>query len=339
MYRFISSFKATQQLTRTQYLKMTNAFTTKSGKPLNIGTGTGTKWQWAKKGRPEDEQNEVHQDLVDQISLAIKTGFRHIDTAETYTTHPEVAAAVKVSGIPREDLWITTKYIPGSKVIGSTASSKGPIDTIDQALTTLDTEYLDLFLLHTPFFDPELSHGLTITSAWKEAIQAKKDGKVRHIGVSNFAIPHLEETYEAAEGNKEYYPEFNQLEFHPYLQNQSKDIIKYCQDNNILVEAFGPLTPLFRIKEGEKEVTDHPLTKLLPKLSEKYGKTDAQILLRYTLQKGILPITTSSKEQRIRESLEAYDFKLDEEDVKLIDDEGATYKFRGFFGKNYEQYE
>ena len=89
------------------------AFFTKSGKPLKIGTGTGTSWQWLKKGRPEAEQNEPLQELVDQIATSLQNGFRHIDTAEQYTTHPEVAAGIKKSDIPREDIWLTTKYAPG----------------------------------------------------------------------------------------------------------------------------------------------------------------------------------------------------------------------------------
>lgn len=308
-------------------------FATKSGKPLQVGTGSGTKWQWAKKANPEVD---IHQELVDQLVLAINTGFTHIDLAEVYTTGPEVGAALKQSGVKREDMWITSKYTPGLGTVQE-ALSTGPLTSLDKLLKELNTDYLDLFLVHCPFVDPKYSKGQTRATIWAEMIEAKKLGKVRYIGVSNYAIPHLEECFEIANGDVEYYPSFNQIEFHPYLQNQTNDIVKFCQDHDILVEAFGPLTPLFRIKEGDKEITDHPLTKLLPELSEKYGKTQAQILLRYTLQKDILPITTSSKEERIRESLEIYNFKLDNKDVQLIDTVGATYKFRGFFEGMYDE--
>lgn len=306
-------------------------YTTKSGKPLQIGTGSGTKWQWAKKGQAEnsDDGHYLHRDLVDQLVLAINLGYRHIDLAETYTTSLEVGTAIKESGVPREDIFVTSKYSPG--FYHWHATSDGPLDALDKVLKELDTSYLDLFLIHTPFFAEPNSRGQTISSAWLEMIEAKKLGKVRHIGVSNFAVPHLQETFKVANYDAQYYPKFNQIEFHPYLQNQSRDIVKFCHDNGIVVEAYGPLSPLWRIKKEGHVVTDHPLTTILPQLSNKYGKTAAQILLRWTLQKHVLPITTSSKAERITESLEVYNFKLAPEDVALVDKVGATFKFREFF--------
>ncbi|CUM63954.1 uncharacterized protein PRCAT00001542001 [Priceomyces carsonii] len=311
-------------------------FKTKSGTPITVGTGTGTKWQWKKKLRPEEERGTLDEELVEQLLLALKNGYNHIDTAEVYTTHPEVAAAIKRSGRKREDLWVTTKYGPGFKE--RLAESKGPEDFIDRSLKDLDNDYIDLVLIHFPFFNTELSHGQNIGSAWKELIKAKKDGKVRYIGVSNFAIPHLEETFKVSD-SPEYYPVVNQIEFNPYLQNQSKDIVQYCRDHKILVEAYGPLTPLFRVKKDGVERNEHPLENLLPELAEKYHKTDSQILLAYTLQKGILPITTSSKEERIRQALEASTFSLDDSDVKEIDDVGSTFHFRSFFNNLFDDYE
>ncbi|KAK6454769.1 Aldo/keto reductase [Scheffersomyces xylosifermentans] len=317
----------------TKPVKLTQNFTTKSGIPITIGTGTGTKWQWLKKGRPEDQKDTLVTELVDQLLLALQNGYNHIDTAEVYTTHPEVAEAVKKSGIPREDLFITTKYSPGFRTFQ--ALSKGPTDFIDTALKELQTDYVDLFLIHSPFFDEAVSRGQTLESSWAEVIEAKKAGKVREIGVSNYAKPHLEKIFKVA-GSTEFYPKVNQIEFHPYLQNQSKDIVKFAQENDILIEAYGPLTPLFRIKKDGKDVEDHPLKPLLQELSEKYGKTDAQILLRYTLQKGILPITTSTKVERIKQSLEVYEFEITAEDVAKIDEVGASYPFRQFFDQEYK---
>ncbi|KAK6460174.1 Aldo/keto reductase [Scheffersomyces coipomensis] len=317
-------------------ISLIHNFTTKSGKAITLGTGTGTKWQWLKKGRPEDEQHTLHQDLVDQLVLALENGYNHIDTAEVYTTHPEVAAAVKQSGIKREDVFITTKYNPGFRTF--VAASKSPTEFIDIALKELQTDYVDLFLIHSPFFGEVISHGQTIESAWKELIDAKKSGKVREIGVSNFAVPHIEKAIKVSE-SKEYQPKVNQIEFHPYLQNQTKDILKFAKENDILIEAYGPLTPLFRIKKDGKEVDDHPLKPVLAKLSEKYGKTDSQILLRYTLQKGILPITTSSKVERIRQSLDIYNFEISKEDVEEIESVGASYPFRGFFDEEFKDFD
>jgi 2-dehydropantolactone reductase len=321
-------------MTKSQYIpKLTKTFLTKSGKNITFGTGTGTKWQWLKKGRSDDQQKELHQELVDQLLMVLQNGYNHIDTAEIYTTHPEVAAAVKSSGIPRQDLWIATKYNPGFGTMKATSKTAG--EFIDRALTELETDYIDLLLIHSPFFSGDISYNQTIESAWRDLVQAKKDGKVRHIGVSNFARAHLEQTFKiSAESD---YPEVNQIEFHPYLQNQTTDIVKYCQDHNILVQAFGPLTPLFRINKEGQEAVEHPLPEVLKELAAKYNKTDAQILLRYTLQKGIMPITTSSKPQRVKESLEVYGFELEDEDVEKINKVGSTFFFRGFFDDWYRE--
>lgn len=307
--------------------------TTKSGNEVHIGTGSGTKWQKSKKARPDSEKGTLVYELVDYLKESVSNGFRHIDTAEIYTTHPEVAQALSEIEVPREDLFITTKYNPGvalQKAIHGSGKK-----SVDAALEELGVDYIDLFLIHFPFFNTEHSHGQTLENVWSDLVEAKKAGKVRYIGVSNFAIEHLETTFKVA-GDPEYYPSVNQIEFHPYLQNQSAGIRDFCKKNNILIEAYGPLSPLFRIVKDGEAVEDHPLVLVLPKLAEKYDRTDSQILLRYTLQKGLLPITTSSKPERQREALAVYNFKLDDEDVKLIDDEGAKFHFRSFFEGYYK---
>ncbi|CAK7901907.1 NADPH-dependent conjugated polyketone reductase C2 [[Candida] anglica] len=305
--------------------KLTTNFKTKSGIPITLGTGTGTKWKDLKRSDPQNQDglDAIVQSLVD----ALESGYNHIDTAEAYTTHPEVARAIAQTGKNREDLWITTKYSPGSK--NFPPSSKGPLDFLDKALKELETEYIDLLLIHHPFLTPDHSVGYTIETAWQELEEAKKSGKVREIGVSNFRKIDLEKIAKISTIT----PAVNQIEFHAYLQDQSPDIVKYSQDNGILIEAFGPLSPIFRIKDEKtgEEITDHPLTKVLPELSTKYNKTDAQILLRYTLQKGILPITTSSKKDRIQQTLQVYEFELDQEDFDRIDQEGAKFHNRAYF--------
>lgn len=325
-------------MTQSKPVELVRTFTTKSGKPLLLGTGSGTKWKdlkFAKK--KEDPSITIVQEVVEPVKLALDSGFYHIDTAEVYSTHPEVAEAIKQAGAKREDLWITTKYSPG--FLKFKAQSQNPTEFIDRALEELNTDYIDLFLIHSPFFGDDISFGQTIESAWEHLIAAKKAGKVREIGVSNFAIPHLKKTFKAAGNNPEFYPVVNQIEFHPYLQNQSKGIYKFAQDNRILLEAYGPLTPIFRINKDEKEVADHPLTTLLPQLSAKYGRTEAQILLRYTLQKGILPITTSSNPERVKQSLEIYEFALDDEDIAEIDKAGASFHYRAFFDFYFDDFE
>lgn len=297
---------------------------------LRMGTGSGTKWQWLKKGRSSEEKATLHTELVDNLVRTINCGFRHLDTAEIYTTQPEVAAAVKQSGVPREDLWITTKYFP---TVGyQPAFTSGPKEFLNKALVELETDYIDLFLIHHPFVVPGGKYYLSLGDLWKQMIELKEEGKVREIGVSNFAVPHLKEIFAAA-GSEENYPVVNQIEFHPFLQNQSKGIADFCQQHNILIEAYGPLSPLFRAEEVNRDV--RTFLSLVAELSQKYNKTDAQILLRYTIDKGLLPITTSSNEERIKQSLEVYNFKLKSDDVKRIDELGSKYKYRKFFDSEY----
>lgn len=317
----------TQTITKPLELFGTH-LTTKSGKDVRMGTGSGTKWQKIKKARDASLQHTLVDELVESLKESVQNGFRHIDTAEIYTTHPEVAKAIAECGVPREDLFITTKYNPGVAIKHSLHESGAK--SVDAALQELGLDYIDLFLIHFPNFTPEYSHGQTLEDVWRDLVAAKKAGKVRYIGVSNFDIPHLERIFKVS-GSPEFYPQVNQIEFHPYLQEQTPGIREFAKKHNILIEAYGPLSPLFRIVKDGATIEDHPLVSVLPKLAEKYGKTDSQILLRYTLQKGLLPITTSSKPERQREALAAYDFLLDDADVQLIDDEGSKFHFRGFF--------
>lgn len=316
-------------------VELIQSLTTKSGIPVTFGTGTGTKWQWLKKGRGDEHEGTIDQKLVDLILLAIDAGFNHIDTAEFYTTQPEVGAALKQSGKNREDLFVTTKYSPGHAKFA--ALSHGPKDFFKKALVDLGTSYIDLVMIHHPFFtaDSPNSFGYSLGSAWKELVELKKEGVIRYLGVSNYAVKHLEETFAAVDHNPEYYPIVNQIEFHPYLQNQSDGIREFAAKHNILIEAYGPLTPLFRLKKkganGEEELISHPLQQLLPELGSKYSKTDAQILLRYTYQKGILPVTTSSQRQRLTEALDVVNFDLEQSDIDEIDKVGASFFYRGFF--------
>lgn len=308
--------------------------TTKSGKPVRIGTGSGTKWQKIKKARDISQRGVLLDELVENLTTSIKTGFRHLDTAEIYTTHPEIAEALRLTDVPREDLFICTKYNPGVEF--QHALYKSGKEAVDTALQELGVDYIDSFLIHFPFFNPEYSHGQSIQTVWRDLMEAKKKGKVRYIGVSNFAIEHLKIIFDVAQGDVQYYPQINQIEFHPYLQDQSAGIRDFCREHNILLEAYGPLSPLFRIVKDEKIIEDHPLTIALPQLATKYGRTEAQILLRYTVAKGLLPVTTSSKVERQKEALAIYDFELEESDVSLIDRAGSEFHFRGFFHGHFD---
>lgn len=297
-------------------VEFTRKFTTKSGIPITIGAGSGTKWQWFKKNQ---NQGNLTQELIDQLVLALKVGFNHIDTAEYYTTHEEVAAAIKQSGKKREDLFLTTKYSPG--YLGTLCITSGPLESIDKALKEFDTDYIDLFLIHSPFFDETCLRGLTLLDAWKQMLEVKKSGKVRHIGVLNFAIPHLEEIMAI---DPSVVPEVNQIEVHAQLQEQTPGILDFCRQHQIQVEAYGPLLPLFRSEQS-------PIIPEVEKLAQKYQKTQAQILLRWVYQQGILPITTLTNEQRLRDALDIVNFELEQKDLDALTQLGLVHRQRNFF--------
>lgn len=293
-------------------LELKPSLKTVSGKPLLVGTGSGTKWKEMKRADPATADL-----LVAQLKLAMEKGFYHLDTAEIYDTQVEVGKALKEANIKREDFWITSKYSNWSQ-------NKGPLESIDAGLKEVGTDYFDLYLIHCDIWSG-VSNGHTLETAWRDLITAKQQGKVRYIGVSNFPIESLKVIIEISkEFGDEYLPIVNQIEFHPYLKNQTPGVYEFCQENNILIEAYGPLTPLMRVEE------EHPLTDILAKLSEKYQKTDAQILLRWVLQKNVLPITTSGNETRIEQSLEIYNFELDPEDVESIDKVEDKFHYQAF---------
>lgn len=157
------------------------SFTTVSGLPITIGIGSGTSVKDLKRGNPSLENQNL---IIDLLRFAIDKGFNHIDTAEVYTTQPEVGKAIEI--YDRESLWITTKYAVSSSIIKK--KSFTPTDFVDQALNELGTSYLDLLLIHSP---PKENESYTIESLWNEFIEIKRSGKVRFIGVSNFNIDQL----------------------------------------------------------------------------------------------------------------------------------------------------
>lgn len=303
---------------------------TKSGRPLQVGMGMGTQWKLL-KFEQKKKGGEIVEEIVDQICLALQNGYYHIDTAEVYTTHPEVGAAIRRSGYKREDVFITSKFNGG--IEGAPRTSRNPTEAVQKILKELDSDYLDLYLIHQPFFDDDPSLQLSIQDAWRHMVELKLKGKVRYIGVSNFSIAHIKKIMQ--DFSKPFYPQVNQIEFHPYLQEQSPQIVDFCHKNSILMEAYAPLAPLLRFQGKNPLIEEHPLKELLPFMMRKYAKTDAQILLKYCLQKSFIPITTSSKVQRIKESLDIYDFEMSSNDIKLIDDVGAKVVYRSFFTREY----
>lgn len=232
---------------------------------------------------------------------AFKLGYRHIDTAHAYQNERGVGQAVKESGIPREEIWITTKLWPSEYGEGKTAKA------IDKMLERLQTEYIDLLLLHQQFGD--------YLGAWKDMEKAVAEGKVKSIGLSNFESERLEEVLAAATIN----PSVLQVECHPYYQQN--DLKKRIAPYNTVIESWYPLG------HGDAALIEEPV---FTKLAGKYGKTNAQIILRWHIQEDIIVFPKSSNPVHIKENIDIFDFELTEEEMNEIRqlDKGFRYYTR-----------
>ena len=221
---------------------------------------------------------------------AFKIGYRHIDTAHMYGNEKEVGSAVKKSGMPRNEIFITSKLWITEYGEGKTLTA------IDKMLKRFDLDYIDLLLLHFPFND--------YVAAYKDLEKAYEQGKVKSIGVSNFEDDKFEKFCEEIKIK----PTLNQVELHPYYQQN--ELRKKMEKYNTKIEAWAPL--------------GHALTKIfeeevIKKLAEKYKKSPAQIILRWDIQRGIITIPKSQTPERIKENFEIFDFELTEDEVKEID--------------------
>ncbi|MED3624113.1 aldo/keto reductase [Neobacillus thermocopriae] len=227
-------------------------------------------------------------EVIESVKAAIKNGYRSIDTAAIYENEEGVGQAIRESGVPREELFIT------SKVWNSDQGYESTLQAYETSLKKLGLEYLDLYLIHWPGKDK-------YKETWKALEKLYKEGRVRAIGVSNFHIHHLEELLKEAEIK----PMVNQVEYHPHLQQ--KELLAFCQKEGIQLEAWSPL------KQGQL-LQDSTLTEI----AEKYGKTTAQVILRWDLQTKVVTIPKSIKEQRIIENADIFDFELSQEDMEKI---------------------
>ncbi|TFK23951.1 Aldo/keto reductase [Coprinopsis marcescibilis] len=232
----------------------------------------------------------VYLNGKDPILEAFKVGYRHVDTAQMYGNEAEVGEAVAQSGLKREDIFITTKI--NSPNHGFERASQ----SIDESLAELKLDYVDLFLVHDPLSGKEQR-----LETWKALIAAKAAGKIRTIGVSNYGKHHIEEI--KAAGLE--LPSVNQIELHPFCQH--KNLVQYCKDNGIILQAYCPIV------RGD---LSHPVFKALAK---KYNRDTAQILLRWSLQKGFVPLPKSSTPSRIQSNAQLYDFELAKEDEETLD--------------------
>ncbi|MEM8509099.1 MAG: aldo/keto reductase [Bacteroidota bacterium] len=229
------------------------------------------------------------QEVINAVKWALEAGYRHIDTASIYKNEEGVGAGLKHSGVPRDEIFVV------SKVWNNNQGYEATLKAFDESLKRLDLEFLDLYLIHWPVAGK-------YKDTWKALEKIYDEGRVRAIGVSNFMQHHLEDVMQDCT----VVPMVNQMEFHPFLVQQ--DLIDFCNKNTIQYEAWSPMMQgkIFGMEE-------------FMVLSEKYGKSIAQIVLRWDLQKGVVTIPKSSKKERILANADIFDFELSEEDVQLLD--------------------
>ncbi|AGX03135.1 MULTISPECIES: aldo/keto reductase [Bacillaceae] len=228
-------------------------------------------------------------EVIDSVKAAINNGYKSIDTAAIYGNEEGVGQAIKESGAPREELFITTKVWNSEQGYDSTLAA------FDESLSKLGLEYVDLYLIHWPVKGK-------YKDTWRALEKLYKDGRVRAIGVSNFHVHHLEDLLETAE----IVPMVNQVEYHPHLAQL--ELREFCKQKGIQLEAWSPL------KQGQ--LLDEPV---ITEIAEKHKKSPAQIILRWDLQNEVITIPKSVKEHRIIENADIFDFELSSEDMEKID--------------------
>ena len=236
-------------------------------------------------------------DAYDSVSEALKAGYRHIDTAAVYGNEESVGKAIKDSGLSREDVFVT------SKVWNTERGYDKTIAAYEASLEKLGMDYLDLYLIHWPAIEKQNDDWEELNKeSWRALMDLYKVGKVKSIGVSNFQKKHMEALKDA-----EILPMVNQIEFHPgWLQEETREL---CKELGILVEAYSP-------NGNGKLLKDDTLLKI----AEKYGKSVAQICIRWTLQHGTLPLPKSVTPEYIKENTEVFDFEISDEDMQTIDE-------------------
>lgn len=229
---------------------------------------------------------------VNAVLSAIELGYRHIDTASVYGNEESVGIAIKKSGIKREEIFLTTK------VWNEDVRNNNVRGAFEKSLKLLQTDYVDLYLIHWP--------AVGFEKAWKDLEDLYNEGRVRAIGVSNFHLHHMQELLKVAKIK----PFVNQIESHPYFNNNP--LIEKMKELGINVEVWSPL--------GGSKTTCVRTDLIINEIAKKHGKSSSQIILRWDIQRGVIPLVKSTHENRLREDLDIFDFELTIDEMKLINE-------------------
>jgi diketogulonate reductase-like aldo/keto reductase len=264
--------------------KLTDTYTLNNGVKIPcIGYGT---WQ--------TPNGDV---AIKAVEEAIKTGYRHIDTAAIYANEDSVGKAIKESGIGRDKIFITSKLWNSSRGYDKTLAA------FDETMKKLQLEYIDLYLIHWPAAIGKTENWRNENAeTWRAMEKLYEEGRIRAIGVSNFLSHHLEALLETANVKMA----VDQIEFHPGMRQEKT--LEFCRQNDILVEAWSPL--------GTGRMLAN---KTLGRIAGHYGKSVAQLCIRWCLQNGVLPLPKSVTPSRIAENANVFDFEISSEDMKTID--------------------
>jgi diketogulonate reductase-like aldo/keto reductase len=240
------------------------------------------------------------EETVAAVVSALKAGYRHIDTAAAYGNEKEVGQGIRDSGVPREQIFIETK------VWISDFGYDETLHAFEKSAAKLGVDQIDLLILHQALpseFDKTVA-------AYKALEKLLADGKVRAIGVSNFMVDHLTSLL----GQTDIVPAINQIELHPYFQQP--EVHAFGTERGILTQAWSPIGGITSYRDSEKRSFDEPV---ILAIGEKYGKSAAQVMLRWHIQNGVQVIPKSTKDERIAENFDVFDFELTADEIEQID--------------------
>src|SRR5919199_2581024 len=232
-------------------------------------------------------QAKAGREAEDAVRWALEAGYRHIDTAQAYGNEESVGRALRDSGVPREEVFVATKFYPR-------ASSGNPVAELEGSLTRLGLDQVDLYLIHWPEGGP--------TWAWPGMEQALERGLARSIGISNFNVREMEELLAEASAR----PVVNQIQFSPFKFRRA--LLDACEERDIALEPYSPLTRGRKL--GDKRLAE---------VAERHGKTPAQILIRWCIERDLPVIPKSKTRERIEENAQVFDFSLSNDDMEALD--------------------